>query len=547
MARAPKPGVPERVVSWPTMFITIDWVEQHCVVPDSIHRGAPFLLTGEQAWFYANHYRVKPDADVARSLNRPASAFVYRRSQLVRPQKWGKGPLTASQICLEGVGPAVFIGFATGDEVYECAAYGCGCGWVYPYDPGEPMGAPWPTPLIQVTAFSEDQTGNIYDALKPMIQQGPLADVIPKVGEEFTRLPNGGEIVAVTSSAQSRLGNRVTFVPQDETGIWTDTNKMVKVAETQRRGLAGMGGRAVETTNPWDPSENSVAQRTFESKAKDVYKDFLQAPKTWGFDTKRERKRIYQVVYGDAWWIDYDVIDAEAAELAEKDPGQAERFFGNRIMAGMGSWLKVAKWAARAKPRRVRPYTRIVLGFDGSDVDDWTAIRAETMDGYQFTPVYGPDDAPTIWNPEDYGGQVPRTEVNAAMDQLMRRYDVVRLYADPPYWESEVDGWVDAYGEERVVRWHTRRIVQMHAACERLKTDVTKKDSSFTHDGCEITEAHIGNARMAARPPDRYVLRKASPAQKIDAAIPSVLCHEALGDVIAAGLAEKEVSYFYSS
>ena len=31
------------------------------------------------------------------------------------------------------------------------------------------MGRPWPTPLIQITAFSDDQTGNIYDALKPMI------------------------------------------------------------------------------------------------------------------------------------------------------------------------------------------------------------------------------------------------------------------------------------------------------------------------------------------------------------------------------------------
>lgn len=547
MVKEPRPGVPDRVVSWPTLFVAADWVEAHCVIPDGMHRGTAYLLTDEQAWFYACHYRIEPNADVERSLNAPASAFRFRRSQLVRPQKWGKGPLTASQVCLEGVGPTVFIGFARGDEVYDCRSYGCGCGWVYEYEPGEPMGAPRPTPLIQITAFSEDQTGNIYDALKPMIQLGPLSEMIPKVGEMFTRLPGGGRIDTVTSSAQSRLGQRVTFVAQDETGLWTDTNKMVKVHETQRRGLSGMGGRMVETTNPWDPSENSVAQRTYESRAKDVNRDFLQAPKTWPFTNKRERKRIYRVVYGDSWWVDLDVIDAEAAEIAERDPGQAERFFGNRIMAGMGSWLKIASWASRAKPQRVRPRTRIVLGFDGSDVDDWTAIRAETMDGYQFTPVYGDDDRPTIWNPADYGGQVPRLEVDAAMDQIMRRYDVVRAYCDPPYWESEVDAWADRYGEERVIRWQTRRVVQMHKACERLKTDVLKADTSFTHDGCPITEAHIANARMSAKPSDRYVLRKASPAQKIDAVIPSVLAHEALGDVIAAGLAARQVTYFYSS
>lgn len=136
----------------------------------------------------------------------------------------------------------------------------------------------------------------------------------------------------------------------------------------------------------------------------------------------------------------------------------------------------------------------------------------------------------------------------------MHRYDVVRLYADPPYWDTEVDEWVDLYGEERVIRWYTRRMVQMHAAAERLKTDVVKRNTgegsraaSFTHDGCELTQSHIENTRQAERPSGLYVLRKASPVQKIDIAVSSVLAHEALGDVIAAGLAEQEVSYYYGS
>lgn len=544
MATAPD----ERVVAWPTLFVAIDWIERHCVIPDKFHAGSPYLLTDEMTWFYANHYRVKPDADVATSLDAPASAFFYRRSLLIRPQKWGKGPLTASQICLEGVGPAVFSGFARGGEKYRCSRHGCDCGWVYPYEPGEAMGIPWPTPLIQVTAFSDDQTDNIYSALQPMIQLGPLADLIPKVGQEFTRLPGGGRIDTVTSSAQSRLGQRVTFVAQDETGIWTATNKMVKVAETQRRGLSGMGGRSVETTNAWDPSEDSVAQRSYESKRKDIYRDYTQPPATLSFGNKRERRKIYQVVYGDSWWVNHDVIDAEAMELMERDPAQAERFFGNRAVAGTASWLGPAAWAKKAAPRVVPDGARIVLGFDGSDIDDWTAIRAETMDGHQFTPTVGPNQEPSIWNPEDYGGQVPRLEVDAAVDEIFRRFDVVRFYADPPYWDTEVDAWVDRYGEQRVQRWQTNRTKPMHKACERLKTDVTKKDSPFSHDGCEITAAHIANTRMAARPMGRYVLRKASPTQKIDAAIPSVLAHEALGDVIAAGLAApKKKSYVYTA
>ncbi|MFJ9558065.1 hypothetical protein ACIRPH_30030 [Nocardiopsis sp. NPDC101807] len=537
----------DRVVAWPTLFVAIDWVEAHCVIPDGFHRGEPFELTGEMLWFYANHYRVRRSADVDRSLNAPASAFYFRRSQLVRPQKWGKGPLTASQVCVEAVGPVVFAGFAQGGEVYRCADHGCGCGWIYAYEPDEAMGIPWPTPLVQITAFSEDQTGNIYDALRPMIKLGPLAEMIPKVGTEFTRLPGGGEIVTVTSNAQSRLGQRVTFVAQDETGIWTVANRMVRVAETQRRGLAGMGGRAVETTNAWDPSEQSVAQRTFESSATDIFRDFVQAPVSLKFSNKSERRRIYRHVYGDSWWVDLDVIDGEAVELAERDEAQAERFFGNRITSGTASWLDAEAWSDRATGREVPDGTRLVLGFDGSDLDDWTGVRAETLGGHQFTPTYGPDQRPAVWNPADFGGQVPRLEVRAAIDELMRRFDVVRLYADPPYWDTEVDEWVDTYGDQRVIRWHTRRVVQMHAAAERLKTDVTKAETSFTHDGCPIAAAHVANARTAARPGDRYVLRKASAAQKIDVCVSSILAHEATCDVIAAGLATRKKNYVYTA
>jgi hypothetical protein len=53
---------------------------------------------------------------------------------------------------------------------------------------------------------------------------------------------------------------------------------MRKVAETQRRGAAGMGGRTMEHTNAWDPSENSVAQTTWESQAPDVFKFYRVPP-----------------------------------------------------------------------------------------------------------------------------------------------------------------------------------------------------------------------------------------------------------------------------
>lgn len=496
---------------WPTLgWLVGEWVESHCVIPDGEFAGEPYRLTDEMWRFLAHHYRLKPDARAGQR----APAFQYRRSQLVRPQKWGKSPFTAALICAEAEGPVLFDG-------WDAA--------------GEPVGREWPTPTIQITANSEDQTRNVYGALLPMIQQGPLEGVIPAAGETAIKLRNGGRIDPVTSKARSRLGQRVTFVVMDETGLWTESNGMLAVADTQRRGLAGMGGRAVETTNAWDPAENSYAQRSWEAAAADIYKDYLRAPTELSYRNRRDRAKIHQVVYGDSWWVDLDGIEAEAAELLERDPGQAERFFGNRVVAGLGAWMPEGLWErSEAAGAKVDAGTEVALGFDGSESGDWTAIRAMTRSGHRFTPTYGPDSRPTYWNPAEWGGHIPRGEVHAAVDELVGRFVVRRAYCDPREWHTEIDDWARRYGDELFVPWATNRISPMHAALERALTDLLS--GRVSHDGCQATATHVGNCRKIAKPGDRYILGKPNDHRKIDLAMADVLAHEAWADVSTAGL-----------
>lgn len=531
------------VVSWPTLFIVPDWIERHCPQPDRFGRGGPMRLYEVQLWWTLNHYRVKPTAVWRPENPMLASAFHNRRSQIIAAQKFGKGPWTAGICSAEAAGPVLFAGWAAEGDVYRCADNGCGCGWVYRYEPGEPKGMRWPTPLIQVTATSEDQADNVFRHIRSMIRLGPLGDLM-RVGENMIRIGTEGEIVAVTSSAASKLGNPLTFAVQDETGLYNDTNKLRGVAETQRRGAAGMGGRTLETTNAYDPSQDSVAQRTRESQAEDVFKFYEPPPANLSYRNKRDRRKIHQFVYAGAPHVDVDAIDAEAAELAEKDPEQAERFYGNRMVYGAGTWLEGHLWEARSwqvqhpgEPlREVPDGTPIVLGFDGSDVDDWTVLRAQTQDGYQFTPAFGDDRKPCIWNPAEHGGKIPRLEVAAAIDEVFERFTVVRMYADPPDWKTEINGWEAQHGEKVVIRWETYRITQMHAALKRLHSDVTKDATTFLHDGCAVTFTHVKNARKLARAGQKYVLGKPSQAQKIDAAMSSTLADEAAGDVTAAKL-----------
>lgn len=349
---------PEFVVDFPTLGdVWSAWMERHCRVPDRHQRGAPFREYDWQFWCTANHGRVRPEATHDPENPLLNQAFVYRRSQVIAPQKMGKGPWTAARVCLAAVGPTEFAGWAqTGDE-YRCDENGCNCGWIYPYLPGEPMGRRHPSPLIQIMATSDDQVANIWRPLVSMIGLGPLKDLLLPRGEFIRIVGTSGDkdmdrIDRVTASAQSRLGAPINEAFFDETGLYTKSNKLIEVFTTMRRGAAAMGGRSMETTNAFDPAQNSAAQQTQESQRSDIFKYWrdpelaLKRPdgKPFSFQNARERRKILSYVYAGAAHINIDSIEAECLELMETDSSQAERFFGNRLVRGGGSWLPPGLW-----------------------------------------------------------------------------------------------------------------------------------------------------------------------------------------------------------
>lgn len=197
--------------------------------------------------------------------------------------------------------------------------------------------------------------------------------------------------------------------------------------------------------------------------------------------------------------------------------------------------------------------TQICCGFDGSENDDWTCIKAETVDGLIFTPRYGPDHRPTIWNPHDWGGRIPRSEVSAAWDELNRRYKIERAYCDPGFrdevsWESEIEAWDSAYGPQKFLPWAmsgNNRINAVYMSLRRFEADLA--DKKITQDGCPITLTHMGNARKIAKPGDRYGLGKPQQDRKIDAAVTTLLAHEAASDARAAGWGQKQHNFILTA
>src|SRR6478609_3409623 len=50
------------IIDFPVMWVALAWIQAHCVVPDGFRVGEPFLLQHWQHWYFANYYRVKPNA-----------------------------------------------------------------------------------------------------------------------------------------------------------------------------------------------------------------------------------------------------------------------------------------------------------------------------------------------------------------------------------------------------------------------------------------------------------------------------------------------------
>lgn len=193
--------------------------------------------------------------------------------------------------------------------------------------------------------------------------------------------------------------------------------------------------------------------------------------------------------------------------------------------------------------------TRCSGGFDGSENSDFTVIKLETAGGLLFTPRYGPDRRPTIWDPAQWEGRIPRAQVRVAWAEIASRYDFsgeARVYCDPGFhdessWETEIESWSVEWPELTFTPWPTNQIGRMYPALRRFESDLNASPPGVTHDGCPVTVGHMRNARKVAKRGDTYVLGKPSPNLKIDCAVTAVLAHEAACDARALGWGTADV------
>jgi hypothetical protein len=508
-----------------------EWIEAHCVVPDGYLKGQPYRLTDEMWRFLLHFYRLFPHA-----ARWPApDALAHHGAQLRRSQKWGKDPFGAAIILAEAFGPTRFDGWDGA---------------------GEPVGAPYPTPLIVCLGTSEDQTDNTYRPLLEMIRHGPLVDV-PGVdaGETRIALPNAGKIEPVTTSAKARLGAPLTFLTITESHLFTLQGGFRRVCGAVKRNVAGMDGRWLELTNAWDPTEGSEAQVTAEAHDPRIYVDTIEPRRV---DDLGDDEALYAELmrqYGDSarergGWVNIKGRIFHECRTPRHTEADRRRFFLNEIVVGESVLVQPEGWDLQARPEDgLRPRDQIALGFDGSKYRDATALIASRMTDGHLVAI-------RIWERPAGGAadwRVPTAEVDQVLRDVFVAYRVTYLYADPYRWQDYLDAWSADLGNPepkkapKVVEFPTNVQTRMDRAIERFQSSYGGR--RITHDGSPALTRHMRNAvivkgdRKRPRPGEdesiatHYLkLAKRGDGLWIDGAVAAVLAGEARGQAIEDGL-----------
>src|SRR5690606_1196187 len=145
------------------------------------------------------------------------------------------------------------------------------------------------------------------------------------------------------------------------------------------------------------------------------------------------------------------------------------------------------------------------------------------------------------WAPDDYGGEVPREDVDAYVRSCFAAYEVVAFRADVKEFEAYVDQWgrdfkrkiqVNATPGHPIAFDMRGQQKRFALDCERFLDAVLER--TLTHDGNAILRQHILNARRHPTNYDAIAIRKASKdsSRKIDVAVCAVLAFGARQDFL---------------
>jgi hypothetical protein len=521
--------VPVDKQPWPSLGGQVcDWIESNlCFGPGDL-RGNPAVLDDEKRALIWRIYEVYPQGHALAGRRRFRRVGISLR---------------------KGVAKTELAAWIAAAELHHQAPVRC-IGWT---KKKTPIGGPVTDPYIPMVATTEDQSDELaYGALKAILEESVIAKDFDIGLERIMRRDGKGKATSLANSPNAADGARTTFQVFDETHRHTSQRlrnaHQTMMANLPKRKVADAW--SLEITTAPEPGAGSIAEATMQyaqqiadGKIKDASLFFFhrQASDEHDLTTRAGAKAaIIEASGPSAGWSNIEAI-VDMWSDPTTDRIYWERVYCNRLVKGASQAFDVLQWRTlRRTDAPVTPGDLITIGFDGAMFHDATAIVCTHVStGHQW--VAGVWECPPGMGTKDRPWQVPVADVDAVMRSLFETYHVWRLYADPPYWQSQIAAWRGVYGEERVIEWWTTRTKQMAVALEGFDTSI--KNGALSHDGSADLERHVANARRNDLPQrdeqgrPLWVIRKERPdsPHKIDAAMAAVLSWEARTDAVASG------------
>jgi hypothetical protein len=528
-----------------------DQMAEHLAAPDRAEY-EPFNVTREQLEFLVRLYEVDP----------LSGHRVKHRAVLQRPRGWGKSPFLAAIGIAEGLFDVCFDGWDTD---------------------GQPVGKPWAelrTPLVLITATSEEQVKNTWTPLLEMLREGSAVDDFDLEPLDTFVNMRSGKIEPRASSARAVKGARAVAAIMDQTEEWVQGNGGKRFAQNLRNNATKIGGVTIESPNAFTPGERSVA----EDSAK--FWDNIKSGKLKQVDEQDMRSLLYdhreapadtdpgdmeslvaglRVAYGDSsdhadgcvihvpvcapGWSPIGRIAMDFWDTSN-DPQTMRQDFLNQITHASNSFISQPEWRAIQDLEKVVTKAEpITLGFDGSEgrkpgmgIADSTVLIGYSVNQKHLFQI-------GVWEqpdgPAGEGWRPPAIEVEAAVRDTFKNFNVVGFYADPSAgWAGQVKTWEAEYhrrlkvklSENEPIRWRQKDISRTVDAFANMHSAIVSGD--LTHDGSTALTSHFLNARRDARR-NGYVLSKPENDQdysKIDAVWGAAFAHACGIDALGKGV-----------
>lgn len=192
----------------------------------------------------------------------------------------------------------------------------------------------------------------------------------------------------------------------------------------------------------------------------------------------------------------------------------------NQWVTASEAWLPIGTWDACAEERAIPDGASVVLGFDGSFNNDCTALVVAEVSERPHLDVVELWEAPA--QQRDGEWRVPVLDVEEAIRQACRRWQVVEIACDPFRWART---YQILEGEALPVVEFPQSPARMTPATQRFYEAVV--NGQLSQSGDARLARHIGNAvfKVDSRGSRIYKEHKNS-SRRIDLAVASLMAFE---------------------